>query len=67
MEIRIVDTLLERISEYVDIDIRDEHTDISLTYYDSSINTPIDETYLNCKIENFVVDNGLVTIWVYTR
>lgn len=65
MFIGIVDTLLEYINEYVKIEIRDEYTDELLTYYDGR--NSIDETYLGYKIENFVVDNGLVTIWVYTK
>ena len=65
MEINIVDTLLGYISEYVKIEIRDEYTDEQLSYYDGR--NSIDESYLDCAIKDFVVDNGLVTIWVYTK
>ena len=61
MEINIVDTLLGYISEYVRVEIRNEN-DTLLTYYDGR--NSIDETYLGCYIKNFVVDNGLVTIWI---
>ena len=65
MEINIVDTLLGYISEYVNIEILDENTDEVLCTYDGRIS--IDENYLGCAIKDFVVDNGLVTIWVYTK
>lgn len=62
MEINIVDTLLGYIGEYVKVEIRDYENDELLTYYDGR--NSIDETYLGCYIKNFVVDNGLVTIWI---
>lgn len=65
MEVNIVDTLLGYISEYVKIEIRDEYTDELLSYYDGR--NSIDESHLDCAIKDFVVDNGLVTIWVYTK
>lgn len=65
MEINIVDTLLGYISEYVKIEIRDEYTDELLSYYD--VRNSIDEEYLGSAIKDFIVDNGLVTIWVYTK
>lgn len=61
MEINIVDTLLGYISEYVKVEIRNEN-DTLLTYYDGR--NAIDETYSGRYIKNFVVDNGLVTIWI---
>ena len=36
-----------------------------LSYYDGR--NSIDESHLDCAIKDFVVDNGLVTIWVYTK
>lgn len=65
MEINIVDTLLGYISEYVKIEIRDEYTDELLSYYDGR--NSIDESYLDCAIKDFIVYNGLVTVWVYTK
>lgn len=62
MEINIVDTLLGYINEYVKIEIRGNADDELLTYYDGR--NAIDEKYLGCYIKNFVVDNGLVTIWI---
>lgn len=62
MEINIVDTLLGYISEYVMIEIRGNADDELLTYYNGR--DSIDEKYLGYHIENFVVDNGLVTIWI---
>lgn len=62
MQINIVDALLGYISEYVKIEIRSSADDELLTYYDGR--NSIDETYLGCYIKNFVVNNGLVTIWV---
>ena len=62
MEINIVDTLLGYISEYVKVEIRDYENDELLTYYDGR--NSIDERYLGDYIKNFVVDNGLVTIWI---
>ena len=62
MEINIVDTLLGYISEYVKVEIRDYENDELLTDYDGR--NSIDETYLGRYIKNFVVDNGLVTIWI---
>lgn len=62
MEINIVDTLLGYISEYVKVEIRSSADDELLTYYDGR--NSIDETYLGRYIKNFVVDNGLVTIWI---
>lgn len=61
MQINIVDTLLGYISEYVKIEIRNTDGEL-LTYYDGR--NSIDEEYLGCRIQNFVVDNGLVTIWI---
>ena len=65
MEINIVDTLLGYISEYVNIEILDENTDEVLCTYDGR--NFIDEEYLGSAIKDFIVDNGLVTIWVYTK
>ena len=65
MGINIVDTLLGYISEYVKIEIRDEYTDELLSYYDGR--NSINESHLDCAIKDFVVDNGLVTIRVYTK
>ena len=61
MQINIVDTLLGYINEYVNVEIRNTDDEL-LTYYDGR--NSIDETYLGCYIKNFVVDNGLVTIWI---
>ena len=61
MEIRIVNHLLTYISEYVNIEIRNADDEL-LTYYDGR--NEMDETYNDCYIEDFVVDNGLVTIWI---
>ena len=61
MEIRIVDHLLTYISEYVNIEIRNMDDEL-LTYYDGR--NAMDETYNDCYIEDFIVDNGLVTIWI---
>ena len=65
MEINIVDTLLGYISEYVKIEVRDEYIDELLSYYDGR--NSIDESCLDYAIKDFVIDNGLVTIWVYTK
>ena len=65
MEINIVDTLLGYISEYVNIEILDENTDEVLCTYNGR--NSIDEEYLGSAIKDFIVDNGLVTIWVYTE
>lgn len=65
MEINIVDTLLGYIAEYVNIEILDENTDEVLCTYDGR--NSIDEEYLGSAIKDFIVDNGLVTIWVYTK
>ena len=62
MQINIVDALLGYISEYVKIEIRSNADDELLTYYDGR--NAIDETYLGRYIKNFVIDNGLVTIWI---
>ena len=62
MKINIVDTLLGYISEYVNIEIRNYKDDELLTYYNGR--DAIDEKYLGCCIKDFVVDNGLVTIWI---
>lgn len=62
MQINIVDTLLGYISEYVMIEIRSNADGELLTYYDGR--NSIDEKYLGYHIESFVIDNGLVTIWV---
>lgn len=61
MEIRIVNHLLTYISEYVKIEIRNMDDEL-LTYYDGR--NAMDETYNDCYIEDFIVDNGLVTIWI---
>lgn len=61
MEIRIVNHLLTYISEYVNIEIRNTDDEL-LTYYDGR--NEMDETYNDCYIEDFIVDNGLVTIWI---
>ena len=61
MQINIVDTLLGYIGEYVNIEIRNTDNEL-LTYYDGR--NSIDEEYLGCRIKDFVVDNGLVTIWI---
>ena len=63
MQINIVDTLLGYISEYVNVEIRRDADNELLTYYNGR--DSIDEKYLGCDIKNFVVENGLVTIWVW--
>ena len=62
MQINIVDTLLGYIGEYVKVEIRSHIDDELLTYYDGR--NAIDEKYLGYYIKDFVVDNGLVTIWI---
>lgn len=62
MQINIVDTLLGYISEYVNVEIRNHKDDELLTYYNGR--DAIDEKYLGYRIKDFVVDNGLVTIWI---
>ena len=62
MQISIVNTLLTYIHEYVKVEIRSIANGELLTYYDGR--NSIDEKYLGYHIENFVVDNGLVTIWI---
>lgn len=62
MQINIVDTLLGYIGEYVNVEIRSDENDELLTYYDGR--NAIDEKYLGYYIQDFVVDNGLVTIWI---
>ena len=61
MQINIVDTLLGYINEYVNVEIRNTDDEL-LTYYDGR--NSIDEIYLGRYIRDFVVDNGLVTIWI---
>lgn len=66
MEINIVDTLLGYIlDEYVNIEILDESTDEVLCTYNGK--NSIDEKYLGSAIKDFIIGNGLVTIWVYTK
>lgn len=65
MEINIVDTLLGHINEYVNVDIYDFDTYKIISSYDGR--NSIDEKYLGCEVKDFVVNNGLVTIWVYTK
>ena len=62
IKINIVDTLLMYISEYVKIEIYDNDSQQLLTSYDGR--NSIDETYLDAKVMDFGIDNGLVTIWV---
>lgn len=62
MQINIVDALLGYISEYVNVEIRRYKDDELLTYDDGE--NALDERYLGCYIKNFVVGNGLVTIWI---
>ena len=62
MQINIVDALLGYIGEYVKVEIRNYKDDELLTYYDGR--NAMDETYNDCYIEDFIVDNGLVTIWI---
>lgn len=62
IQINIVDTILGYINEYVKIAIYDENTNELLTYYDGR--NSVDEKYLGCEVEDFTVDNGLVTIWI---
>lgn len=62
MQINIVDTLLSYIHEYVRIEIRSIANGELLTYYDGR--NSIDERYLERYIVSFVIDNGLVTIWI---
>ena len=64
MKINIVDTLLGHINEHVNIDIRDVDTYEVLESYTGSSFIGINDKYLDCKVEDFVIDNGLVTIWV---
>ena len=61
MEIRIVNHLLTYISEYVNIEIRNMDDEV-LVYYDGS--EEMNEEYNDCYIEDFIIGNGLVTIWV---
>lgn len=61
MEINIVDKLLAYVLEYVKIEIRNTDGEL-LTYYDGR--NAIDEKYLECRIQNFVIGNGFVTIWI---
>ena len=65
ININIVDTLLGYISEYVKIKIYDNDTLELLTFYDGR--TSIDESYNGCRVKDFVVDNGLVSIWIESK
>lgn len=62
IQINIVDTLLEYIGEYVKVNICDLDTYKIVSSYDG--HNSIDEKYLGCEVKDFVVDNGLVTIWI---
>lgn len=62
MKINIVDTLLGHINEYVNIDIYDVDTCKVVSSYNGS--NEIEEEYLGCEVRDFVIDNGLVTIWI---
>lgn len=62
IQINIVDTLLGYLGEYVNVDIYDYNTLELVSSYDG--HNSIDEKYLGCEVKDFVVDNGLVTIWI---
>ncbi len=62
IQINTVDTLLGYLDEYVNVDIRDLDTYNVVSSYDGR--DPIDEKYLGYGVKDFVVDNGLVTIWI---
>ena len=65
IQINIVDTLLGYLGEYVNVDIYDYNTLDLVSSYDGR--NSIDEKYLGYEVKDFVVNNGLVTIWVYTK
>ena len=62
IQINIVDTLLGYLGEYVNVNICDLDTYKIVSSYDGR--NSIDEKYLGCEVKDFVVDNGLVTIWI---
>lgn len=62
IQINIVDTLLGYLGEYVKVNICDLDTYKIVSSYDGR--NAIDEKYLGCEVKDFVVDNGLVTIWI---
>ena len=65
IQINIVDTLLGYLGEYVNVEIYDYNTLDFISYYDGR--NYIDEKYLGCEVKDFVVDNGLVTIWINVK
>ena len=62
IQINIVDTLLGYLGEYVNVNICDLDTYDVVSSYDGR--NSIDEKYLGYEVKDFVVDNGLVTIWI---
>lgn len=62
IQINIVDTLLEYLCEYINVDIYDYNTLELVSSYDGR--NSIDEKYLGYKVKDFIVDDGLVTIWI---
>ena len=62
IQINIVDTLLGYLGEYVNVEIYNYDTLDLVSSYDGR--NSIDEKYLGYEVKDFVVDNGLVTIWI---
>ena len=62
IQINIVDTLLGHLGEYVNVDICDLNTYDVVSSHNGR--NSIDEKYLGYEVKDFVVDNGLVTIWI---
>ena len=62
IQINIIDTLLGHLGEYVNVDICDLDTYDVVSSYNGR--NSIDEKYLGYEVKDFVVDNGLVTIWI---
>lgn len=65
IQINIVDTLLEYLCEYINVDIYDYNTLELVSSYDGR--NSIDEKYLGYEVKDFIVDDGLVTIWIETE
>lgn len=62
IQINIVNTLLKYIGEYVKVNICDLNTYNVVSSYDGR--NSIDEKYLGYEVKDFVINNGLVTIWI---
>ena len=62
IQINIVNTLLKYIGEYVKVNICDLNTYNVVSSYDDR--NSIDEKYLGYEVKDFVINNGLVTIWI---